>query len=133
LGVVGWRDGYFRPDQESGVVDEIRAADPDCLFIAMPTPQKERFMKRYKESLGVPFIMGVGGALDVLAGKTKRATLWMQRAGLEWLFRVWQEPRRLWWRYASTNTALLGLILEEWVRMAMHAVTKGRRTSGESI
>jgi N-acetylglucosaminyldiphosphoundecaprenol N-acetyl-beta-D-mannosaminyltransferase len=115
LTFAGWRDGYYRADQELEVVADIRAARADCLFIAMPTPGKERFMKAHRESLGAPFIMGVGGSLDVLAGMTKRASPRVQRLGLEWLHRTMQEPRRLWWRYASTNAALVGLILHEWL------------------
>ena len=59
----------------------------------------------------VPFIMGVGGSFDVIAGKVTRAPIWMQTSGLEWLYRLYQEPSRMWWRYLSTNTIYLGLLL----------------------
>ena len=74
-------------------------------------------MKAHRESLGAPFIMGIGGSLDVLAGMTKRASPRMQRLGLEWLHRTMQEPRRLWWRYASTEYGRSSeLILREWLQ-----------------
>ncbi len=126
---AGWRDGYFRADQEHEVVEGIRAGRPDCLFIALPTPRKERFMRAHRESLGVPFIMGVGGSLDVLAGTTRRASPLMQRLGLEWLHRTMQEPRRLWWRYASTNAALVGLVLREWVALIGQRLAKPARSA----
>jgi N-acetylglucosaminyldiphosphoundecaprenol N-acetyl-beta-D-mannosaminyltransferase len=113
LRFAGSRDGYFDSTNESNVVRDIQASRADCLFIAMPTPRKERFLHRYRDTLGVPFIMGVGGAFDVLAGEVRRAPPGMQRAGLEWLYRTWQEPKRMWWRYASTNAAYARLLGRE--------------------
>ena len=101
---AGTRHGYFRPEQEPEIVAEIRDSGSDCLFIGMPTPRKERFLVTHRDRLGVPFIMGVGGSFDVLAGHVRRASPAVRAAGLEWLFRVYQEPRRMWWRYARTNT-----------------------------
>lgn len=122
---AGSHDGYFSPEEEADVVADIRAANPDCLFIAMPTPRKERFLRQYRDTLDIPFIMGVGGSLDVLAGHVSRAPLGMQRAGLEWLYRVYQEPRRMWWRYANTNAVYAGLLARAWlsrrVRPSRHA------------
>jgi len=111
LELAGMRDGYFTAEQEGDVVDAIRASGADCLFVAMPTPRKERFLHRHAATLGIPFIMGVGGSVDVLAGAVSRAPLWMQRASLEWLHRLLQEPRKMFWRYASTNTRFVGLIV----------------------
>jgi N-acetylglucosaminyldiphosphoundecaprenol N-acetyl-beta-D-mannosaminyltransferase len=101
---AGWRDGYFTAGEEPAVVAEIARARADCLLVAMPTPRKERFLGHHGAALDVPFIMGVGGSIDVLAGLVRRAPGWMQRTGLEWLYRLLQEPRRMLWRYASTNT-----------------------------
>lgn len=111
LTVAGARDGFFSPDEEAGIVAEIRASGADMLFVALPTPAKERFLARWRDELGVPFMMGVGGAFDVLAGRTRRAPLVMQRIGLEWLWRLMQEPGRLGWRYVSTNTVFACLLL----------------------
>jgi N-acetylglucosaminyldiphosphoundecaprenol N-acetyl-beta-D-mannosaminyltransferase len=108
---AGLRDGYFSPDQERDVVDQIAKSKADCLFIAMPTPRKERFLAAYRDRLDVPFIMGVGGALDVIAGHVRRAPAIMQSMGLEWLYRVYQEPRRMWWRYVKTNTVFAGILI----------------------
>jgi N-acetylglucosaminyldiphosphoundecaprenol N-acetyl-beta-D-mannosaminyltransferase len=107
---AGWRDGYFKPQQEGAVIAEIRSSRADCLFIGMPTPLKERFLARHRDELGVPFIMGVGGAFDVLAGNVRRAPRLAQITGLEWLFRMAQEPLRLGPRYLSTNLAFAGII-----------------------
>jgi len=110
LKMAGAHHGYFKTHEEKSVLDDIVSAHPDCLFIAMPTPRKERFLAQHRRRLNVPYIMGVGGSLDIVAGKVTRAPLWMQHAGLEWLYRVLQEPRRMWWRYTSTNAAFAVLI-----------------------
>lgn len=115
LHFAGCRDGYFTAEEEEDVVEEIKRSAADCLFIAMPTPRKERFLHKYRDALGVPFIMGVGGSVDVLAGHVTRAPLRVQRAGLEWLYRTYQEPRRMWWRYANTNLVYAGLLARELV------------------
>lgn len=105
LRFAGSRNGYFRAEDVPGIVAEIRAAGASALFVAMPTPHKERFLNAHAAELGVPFIMGVGGSVDVLAGHVSRAPRWMQRLGLEWFHRMVKEPRKMVWRYASTNTA----------------------------
>jgi N-acetylglucosaminyldiphosphoundecaprenol N-acetyl-beta-D-mannosaminyltransferase len=108
---AGMRDGYFDADQEPKIVEEIRNSEADCLFIAMPTPRKERFLAAHRDQLGVPFIMGVGGSFDVLAGEVSRAPVLIQNFGFEWLYRVYQEPRRMWWRYCRTNTIFAGMMI----------------------
>ena len=70
-------------------------------------------MERWKDALKVPVCQGVGGSFDVFVGRTKRAPRWMQQAGLEWFFRVLQEPRRMWKRYLVTNTVFLLLSVRE--------------------
>jgi N-acetylglucosaminyldiphosphoundecaprenol N-acetyl-beta-D-mannosaminyltransferase len=103
LQLAGMRNGYFGADEEPAVCAEIRAAAPDVLFVAMGTPHKELFLAAHGPSLGVPLVMGVGGAIDVVAGVTRRAPESWQRLGLEWLYRLLQEPRRMFRRYAVTN------------------------------
>ncbi len=120
LEFAGYRDGYFHPDDEDEVVREIRETGADCLFIGMPTPRKERFLRRYRDDLHVPFIMGVGGSFDVLASHVRRAPVPMQRAGLEWLYRIYQEPGRMWWRYASTNTTYVALVGKALIHRLRH-------------
>jgi N-acetylglucosaminyldiphosphoundecaprenol N-acetyl-beta-D-mannosaminyltransferase len=116
VSIVGARNGYFSADEEAGVVRAIAEARPDMLFVALETPAKELFLARNREALGVPFVMGVGGSFDVLAGKRRRAPAWMQRAGLEWLYRLAQDPRRLAGRYVHGNSAFVWLVLQELVR-----------------
>jgi N-acetylglucosaminyldiphosphoundecaprenol N-acetyl-beta-D-mannosaminyltransferase len=110
LRLAGCHHGYFSATEEAGIVDEIRASGADCLFVGMPTPSKERFMAKYRADLGVPFVMGVGGGIDVLAGHVQRAPLAWQRSGFEWLYRTLQEPRRMWRRYLTTNLAYAGIL-----------------------
>lgn len=119
LGFAGIRDGYFTAEQEPAVVDRIRRSGADCLFIGMPTPKKERFLAKYRGELNVPFIMGVGGSFDVLSGKVKRAPVIMQALGLEWLCRIYQEPRRMWWRYAKTNSIFAGILAQALLHSAL--------------
>lgn len=116
LRIAGSRNGYFRPEEEPAVVAEIVAARPDILFIALGTPEKELFQARHRDALLVPFTMGVGGSLDVLAGRRRRAPLWAQKNGLEWAFRLAQEPRRLLLRYLVGNTRFVLLVLRELLR-----------------
>jgi N-acetylglucosaminyldiphosphoundecaprenol N-acetyl-beta-D-mannosaminyltransferase len=111
LSIAGARDGYFGDEQVGDVCEEIRAARPDILFVAMPSPRKEHFLGERGEALGVPFAMGVGGSIDVIAGITQRAPVAVQRVGLEWLYRLLQEPRRLASRYLRTNTRFAWMVL----------------------
>lgn len=113
LVVAGRHHGYFGADDER-ICADVRASGADCLFIALPTPAKERFMARHRDRLGVPFIMGVGGSFDVVAGDVRRAPPAWQRLGLEWLYRLLQEPRRLGGRYVSTNAAFALMLLSAW-------------------
>jgi len=113
LKIAGFRDGYFKDAR--AVIDEIRAARPDILFLGFGTPAKEYFMHRHHRALGVPFIMGVGGTFDVIAGLVSRAPRWMQRSGLEWAFRLAQEPRRMWKRYLVGNTKFALLVARDLV------------------
>lgn len=112
LNVVGSHHGYFWDDEEA-VVNEIRASGAQLLFVAITSPKKENFINRWRDQLGVNFVMGVGGTFDVVAGKVSRAPKWMQDSGLEWLYRVIQEPRRMWKRYLKTNLLFAWLLLKE--------------------
>jgi N-acetylglucosaminyldiphosphoundecaprenol N-acetyl-beta-D-mannosaminyltransferase len=92
--IVGVRDGFFKPEDEGGIVEEIRAAQPDILLAALGIPKQEKFIARHREALGVPVSIGVGGTLDVFSGAVKRAPVWMQNVGLEWLYRVASNPNK---------------------------------------
>jgi N-acetylglucosaminyldiphosphoundecaprenol N-acetyl-beta-D-mannosaminyltransferase len=112
LNIAGYHDGYFWDDEEA-VVTKIRESGAKLLFVAITSPKKENFINKWQDKLGVDFVMGVGGTFDVVAGKVKRAPQWMQKVGLEWLYRVIQEPGRMWKRYLKTNTKFLMLLLTE--------------------
>jgi len=88
VNLVGWRDGYFKPEEEPAVLAQIRAAQPDVLFVALGSPKQERWLHRHLPDLGVPLGIGVGGTIDVWAGAVPRAPEWMLKANLEWLFRI---------------------------------------------
>lgn len=112
LNIAGYHHGYFW-DDEAAMVEKIRASGAQLLFVAITSPKKENFINRWRDQLGVTFVMGVGGTFDVVAGKVKRAPLWMQKYGLEWLYRVIQEPGRMWKRYLTTNSRFAWLLLKE--------------------
>ena len=103
IAVAGFQHGYYAPDEEAAVAEKIRNSGADILFVAMGSPKKELFMERHLRTMNVPFTMGVGGSFDVVAGLVRRSPRWMQRMGLEWLYRVMQEPGRLWRRYLFGN------------------------------
>jgi N-acetylglucosaminyldiphosphoundecaprenol N-acetyl-beta-D-mannosaminyltransferase len=111
--LVGYRHGYFGRDEDEAVVEEIRNTQPDMLFVALETPVKETFLARYRERIGAPFVMGIGGSLDILAGERRRAPRLLQRLGLEWCYRLLQDPRRLARRYVVGNTLFILLVLRE--------------------
>jgi N-acetylglucosaminyldiphosphoundecaprenol N-acetyl-beta-D-mannosaminyltransferase len=115
LRIAGSRNGYFSEKDTPGVVAQIREAKPDLLFLGMGSPMKERFADRYAADLGATVIQGVGGSFDVMADLVKRAPVWVQRIGMEWMFRVVQEPRRMFWRYATTNATCLWVFARDFV------------------
>lgn len=86
--VAGYRDGFFKPEDEPAIVAQIRAAQADVLFVALGSPKQERWLHKHLPHLGVKVGIGVGGTIDVWAGAVPRAPRWMQRANLEWLFRI---------------------------------------------
>jgi N-acetylglucosaminyldiphosphoundecaprenol N-acetyl-beta-D-mannosaminyltransferase len=117
LQIAGARNGYWTQEEEAAVVGNIKSSRADILFMAISSPRKELFLSRYLNEMGVPFVMGVGGSFDVVAGLVKRAPVWMQNNGLEWFYRFQQEPRRLWKRYLWGNTRFLGLVVKEWFKL----------------
>jgi N-acetylglucosaminyldiphosphoundecaprenol N-acetyl-beta-D-mannosaminyltransferase len=107
--VMPWRE--LARDEET--LGRIREARPDVLFVAFGAPKQELWMDAVRDRLGVPVGIGVGAAFDFAAGTVKRAPRWMQRAGLEWLFRLSQEPRRLWRRYLFVDSRFACYVLRE--------------------
>jgi N-acetylglucosaminyldiphosphoundecaprenol N-acetyl-beta-D-mannosaminyltransferase len=111
--LAGRRNGYFSEDEEESIVTEIKESNADVLLVAMTSPKKENFLARWNTTMNVPVIHGVGGSFDVMAGKVERAPEMWRRLGLEWLYRVKQEPRRLWKRYLVTNTLFIWMLTKE--------------------
>jgi N-acetylglucosaminyldiphosphoundecaprenol N-acetyl-beta-D-mannosaminyltransferase len=111
LKVAGHSHGYWTDDDQ--IVRQIASAGPDYLFVALPSPRKEFWLAANLKRLDVPFAMGVGGSFDVIAGLYRRAPRWACTAGLEWFWRVCQEPRRLWRRYLVGNTRFCLLVARE--------------------
>jgi N-acetylglucosaminyldiphosphoundecaprenol N-acetyl-beta-D-mannosaminyltransferase len=130
--MAGSQHGYFANAEEHLVADAIRQARADVLFVAMTSPKKERFLATWGPVMNVPVCHGVGGSFDVLAGKVRRAPAVWQQLGLEWLYRVLQEPGRLWKRYLVTNSMFLGMLAAELCRTApsrvVHSI-RSRRTT----
>ena len=93
--IVGHRDGFFTPENEATVVNEIRATKPDILLVALGIPKQEKFINKHKAALDVPVLIGVGGTFDVMSGSVKRAPVWMQNVGLEWLHRLAANPKKI--------------------------------------
>lgn len=112
LRIVGRRNGYFQRHEESQIVDLINKAAPDILWVGLGVPQQQQFVLANRHRLtNVGVAKSCGGLFDFLAGRAKRAPHHMQMMGLEWLYRVWLEPKRLAWRYLTTNPHALYLLL----------------------
>ncbi len=95
LQVAGVHDGYFDEEEEQRIIADIREQRPGLLLVAMGIPRQEKWIKAHLADLGVPVCIGIGGSLDVISGRKQRAPAWMQRCGLEWLYRTVKEPQRL--------------------------------------
>lgn len=112
------KGGYSPPfrklskTEEEEVVTKINGADADMLFVVLGCPKQEAWMAKMNSRIN-SFMIGVGGALPVMIGLQKRAPVWMQHAGFEWLFRLMQEPKRLFKRYAITNSVFILLLLKK--------------------
>lgn len=101
--VVGHQHGYFSDDDETAICDAINAAKPDILWVGLGKPKEQIFCIRNKHRLKVPVIISCGGCYNYITGEYPRAPVWMQNAGLEWLFRMANDPRKLFVRYLLTN------------------------------
>ena len=119
LQIVGYRNGYFTEADEPEIVKNMAESGADMMFVAFSSPKKEYWIRRYLKELNIPFVMGVGGSFDVIAGTTKRAPLWMQKCGMEWFYRFIQEPGRLWKRYLVGNVSFMIYVLQYKMRMIL--------------
>jgi N-acetylglucosaminyldiphosphoundecaprenol N-acetyl-beta-D-mannosaminyltransferase len=118
INVVGEYSPPFRPltaEEDERIVAQIRAAQPDVLWIGLSTPKQEHWIYEHRTKLRVPVAVGVGAAFDLNSGRAKQAPRWMRENGLEWLFRLLQEPRRLWRRYLIYGSEFLWLVASEYI------------------
>jgi N-acetylglucosaminyldiphosphoundecaprenol N-acetyl-beta-D-mannosaminyltransferase len=116
LRVAGYHDGYFDVSESASIAEAIKQSSSDLLFVAMGSPAQEYWIRSNLEATGVRFALGVGGSFDHVTGLARRAPGWMQRSGLEWLYRLIREPRRLWRRYLVGNSTFLWLVLRQSLR-----------------
>ncbi|MBC1778783.1 WecB/TagA/CpsF family glycosyltransferase [Listeria booriae] len=113
LKIAGYRNGFFEDVESEEIAIAIRESKADIVFVAFSSPKKEQWVHAYKETMNVPFVMGVGGSFDVIAGVTKRAPKWMQKSGLEWFYRFMQEPKRMFRRYFVGNLRFVWKVMKE--------------------
>jgi N-acetylglucosaminyldiphosphoundecaprenol N-acetyl-beta-D-mannosaminyltransferase len=116
LKVAGSYSPPFRPQvslEASETIAQINASDPDIIWVGLGTPKQDLWMAAHRPLLKAPVIIGIGAAFDFHTGRIPQAPHWMQRNGLEWLFRLWQEPRRLWYRYLVYNPLFILLVLAQ--------------------
>ena len=95
VNIVGIQDGYFKPEDEAGIIAKINELRPDLLLVALGVPRQEKWLKKNLNQLNIKVAIGVGGTFDVMAGNVKRAPLWMQTANLEWSYRLFLQPQRI--------------------------------------
>jgi len=101
----------FGDDEDQKMVEMIREAKPDMLFVAFGAPKQDNWIAAHQQELGVPVAVGIGGVFNFLTGRTRRAPSWIQRTGMEWFYRVAQEPTRLWRRYFLMDMPIMALML----------------------
>lgn len=117
LKVAGTFTPPFRPfstEERHQLSKLVADAKPDIIWVGLSTPKQEQFMAEFLPELDATLMFGVGAAFNFHTGRVRQAPRWMQRSGLEWFYRVCQEPRRLWWRYLRNNTLFVARILASW-------------------
>jgi len=107
--------------EEAAILEQINKANPDVLWVGLGSPKQDYWMRDHREKLAVPVIMGVGAAFDFVAGVKQQAPLWMRRCGLEWLFRLCSEPRRLWKRYLFGNTLFIYFLIKDMMKKKLYS------------
>lgn len=111
--IVGCRNGYFTETDEPQMVEEMSKSGADIMFVGFPSPKKEYWINRNLSKLNIPFVMGVGGSFDWVAGLTRRAPEWVEKCGCAWIYRLFQDPKRMWKRYLIGNPRFVKLVLQE--------------------
>lgn len=103
--VAGFHDGFF--SDADAIIQEVNASKADLLLVGMGVPRQEKWLHEHLGSLNIPVVMGVGGLFDYYSGTIPRSPLWMRKMGIEWVWRLMMEPRRMWKRYIIGNVAFL--------------------------
>lgn len=112
LDVAGYHNGYFTAEEEPAIAEAIRDSGAHMLFVAMSSPKKEIFCARWLDTMNVPFVMGVGGSIDVMSGELSRAPRFMREHGLEWAWRTILEPRRMWRRSIVDSARFVWMVVQ---------------------
>jgi N-acetylglucosaminyldiphosphoundecaprenol N-acetyl-beta-D-mannosaminyltransferase len=129
LRVTGSRDGYFDVADDDTVVAAVNDSGADALFVGMGSPRQEEWALRRGPDLKPRIVLCIGGALEVVAGRRRRAPQWMQATGLEWSYRLMQEPGRLWKRYLVEDAAFVGVVYDEWLHQRRTRAVRTRSPS----
>lgn len=122
INIVGAYSPPFRklsPAEEQQIVDQINEANPDIVWVGLGTPKQDLWMAAFRSRLNAPVLIAVGAAFDFTIGRVSQAPPWMQRSGLEWLYRLFQEPGRLWYRYLVYNPQFIVKVLGQQARMRL--------------
>lgn len=114
--------GRLEPEEDEEMVRRINEVRPDIVWVGLGCPKQERWMAEHRDRLKAPVLIGVGAAFDFLTGRKPQAPRWMQRAGLEWLFRLLTEPRRLWGRYLINNPLFVALVVLQALRVRRYSL-----------
>jgi len=122
--ICGWHHGYFSPNEEEDVIKKIRTAKTDLLLAALGVPKQEKWLDEHLHETGARVGIAVGGLFDFYSGRIPRAPRWMRRMGLEWLYRLYREPKRLWRRYALGNGYFLLLLAAAYFHIPLDKIDK---------
>ena len=117
LSIAGVRDGYFKPEETGQVLDEINSSNADILLVAFGAPKQELWLAEHRHKLTACVYLGVGGLFDFYSGRLPRAPVWMREIGMEWTWRLLQEPGRMWRRYLIGNPLFLYRV---WLQRGTH-------------
>jgi len=115
LVIAGIQHGYFKQSENAAVFENIRSSQPDVLLVGLGAPRQEAWINAHMQDTGATVAIGVGGLFDYYSGNIPRAPLWMRKSGLEWVFRLTQEPARLWKRYLIGNFTFMARISLDWL------------------
>lgn len=136
LQIVGRYCPPFRalsPAEDQQIVDQINASGADIVWVGLSTPKQERWMARHRDQLHASVLIGVGAAFDFHAGLKRQAPRWIQKSGLEWLFRLACEPRRLAKRYLRNNPLFLSYLLMEWLHLRNFRLGEMQTTEEQTV